>query len=625
MTDTTERSEIAAGRNSVTGPRVGAPKRANKWIKGLALALALGISATACGGGGDGDSGESAQIEDAFGVGVEDDEPTSNSAPAPTAPAAEAPDPETIGGLAGPLQPGQSYTTTVAGMGQATVVVPEASVLSMSIEGTAANANAVSMNLTSVDGHWGSLTVGPGGTETAERLHVTPAGGGTELAIELGGAAADEVTISFDITSQAEGEGEFADAGADTGVAAPLTSGEAISGLLGNDDQADNYSFEVADGGVIEVALAVPADESGTTWAELFYNGERRGSVSVAAGGADELRYVVADEESGDWFVEVTGGGAYELTTTAASQDDAGSGQDAGSELADAVKIEPGTYTGTLGDKDDEDLYVLDLEPGQQLTASLTIDPSGSGTSYLDPIFNGSSLGYITLSPGGTDTTTHVFSADESGQLSIEISGGDVAYTMEVSLGGQDDGGSGRDAGPDASTAVEVAANSTFEGRLGNDDVHDFYSFVAEESGVVSYTISQPAGGSRTGYLTPSTNGVDQSYATVGAGAEVAGEITVEAGETVVLDVESIDGPYTVVLGTGENSPQPDTDETNEVELNDTDESDDADESDAPDTEDGDTEDGVTDDAETEDGDTEDSDDADADDADTEDGDTDDE
>jgi len=589
MFASTNITSVAPSTQSPAGASSAAP-RVNKWIRGLAIALAVGVSVTACGGGGDGEQSVESQIEEGFeeGFGVnneddvvaaDDDNQTDPSADEGAAGAVADQVPTDL--LSGPLEFGKPYSIPLERLGEATLSMPESSVLSVSVEADSTNAGRVIVDMVTADGRGSPLTVGPGGSESIARQYVTPAGGGTEITVTLNGQPTDEVSFIFMVDSQNEGEGDSADAGDNTGVAAPLTSGETISGMLGNDDQSDTFGFDVDQGAVIDIGLTVPADETGSNWAELFYNGQSMGSTQANAGGESALRYVVSEEEVGEWFVAVTGASAYEMTTTATAQDDGASGKDAGAELATAVSIEPGTYTGVLGNSDDLDTYVLDLEPGEALTASLTVDPTGTGTSFLEPMLNGGSLGYVSVGAGGTETMTHLFSADESGQLMIMVTGSEIDYTMELSLGAQNDAESGTDAGADASTAVEVQADSTFDGTLGNDDRMDVYTFVATETGVVEYSVTS-AGGTSTGFLTPVVNGSEQAYTAIPGGGSDSGEIEAEEGQTVVLEVESFDGDYTVTVGTGENSPQAD-DDTSDVDEEDSTEAEDEDSDDAED------------------------------------------
>jgi hypothetical protein len=112
-------------------------------------------------------------------------------------------------------------------------------------------------------------------------------------------------------------------------------------------------------------------------------------------------------------------------------------------ELEEATLIQPGTYTGSLGEENEEgrrdnyDYYSIDLQEGQQITLQLTIPASASyGISLLTPTthYNRGSV----LIQGGMKTLDYV--ADSTGTWYIKIyrSSGEGEYQLLVNTSGND-------------------------------------------------------------------------------------------------------------------------------------------------------------------------------------------
>lgn len=91
----------------------------------------------------------------------------------------------------------------------------------------------------------------------------------------------------------------------------------------------------------------------------------------------DYLAYVADDDAGGYWYLKVmrtSGAGDYQFLAYVDSQDEAGSGGDAGDELAAATLVTNGQYTGILMQDDPFDYYRISLDPGQTATVTLTHD-----------------------------------------------------------------------------------------------------------------------------------------------------------------------------------------------------------------------------------------------------------
>ena len=114
--------------------------------------------------------------------------------------------------------------------------------------------------------------------------------------------------------------------------------------------------------------------------------------------------------------------------------------------------------TGSLGEGDNEDWYRFSVCQGQTITVTVS-----SGFS-----FELKNTGGVDINSGDTAT--------ESGYHYLRIFGGNGNYTFSVTLGGQNDGNKGTDAGNSINQAMTITPG-TYPGYLSYADQEDWYSF----------------------------------------------------------------------------------------------------------------------------------------------------
>jgi len=112
-------------------------------------------------------------------------------------------------------------------------------------------------------------------------------------------------------------------------------------------------------------------------------------------------------------------------------------------ELEEATLIQPDTYTGSLGEENEEgrrdnyDYYSIDLQEGQQITLQLTIPASASyGISLLTPTtyYNRGSV----LIQGGIKTLDYVADSTGTWYIKINRNSGEGDYQLLVNTSGND-------------------------------------------------------------------------------------------------------------------------------------------------------------------------------------------
>ncbi|MCK4392452.1 hypothetical protein KAX17_06065 [Candidatus Bipolaricaulota bacterium] len=322
---------------------------------------------------------------------------------------------------------------------------------------------------------------------------------------------------------------------------------DTFTGFLGGDDTEDWYKIDLEQGQILSIDFTVP--ETGTLCLDLY-----GGSIFVAyhhsqcvAGQTNTIQYA-SGEDRETCYIAVTGisGGDYELNINVKNQDDAGSGQDAGSGADKAYLLDLGTsnvqtatFNAFLGGDDGADWYKIDLEEGQILSVDFTVPETVvfdvhllRGTaSYLIPVLD---------AVGPTNTIRYVTGRSGPCYIRVNWSSGAGPYDFTIGVRSQNDAGSGQDAhsGADEACLLDIGTSNhvvkwpwdeesdpffftlntphitvpsdekvpsfqclflpanvqtgTFTGFLGGDDKEDCYKINIEPRSRVSITLTMP-------------------------------------------------------------------------------------------------------------------------------------
>lgn len=183
--------------------------------------------------------------------------------------------------------------------------------------------------------------------------------------------------------------------GADAGGRAPdallITLGETTGGIIGDLDESDWYSFEVPSGSILEISFTPGYDSEGANVEFLDTEVDEIWTEWEVSAGVTITRSMIMNSSSGGvYYISIFKGGigTYSLAVTAVSQDDAGSGDDAGDRAVYAVTLDKGQpVSGIIGDYDEEDWYSVEVDEGENLTFLVTPDGDGAGLNVglFDP------------------------------------------------------------------------------------------------------------------------------------------------------------------------------------------------------------------------------------------------
>ena len=151
--------------------------------------------------------------------------------------------------------------------------------------------------------------------------------------------------------------------------------GRGNTGKLGSDDEEDWYFFSVCNGQEINIEMTPP---SGFDFDISLWDNDVNLEVSSSNSGS-AIEYLAFNADySGRFYFQIlyisgTGEGQYLFDITLNGQNDAGNGNDAGDNFADATIIIPGSYDGYLEVDDEEDWYKFNANSGQGIHFTLSM------------------------------------------------------------------------------------------------------------------------------------------------------------------------------------------------------------------------------------------------------------
>ncbi len=279
------------------------------------------------------------------------------------------------------------------------------------------------------------------------------------------------------------------DAAGSYGGAYEIELGSAQGGHLEDLDDYDYYRFWAGSGDIIKVTFKSQTRDD-KLYAELhdwdqysIFDDDlesREGNV------VSDMYYTANETDENWWFVVVsldTDPGDYEVTVEITHQDDAGSGDDAGGDYAEAHVIVPGTYTGHLEDEDDYDYYRFQAGEGDIIEVTFSSDATDDD-QYLE-LEDWDKYNVWTLdSREAQEVADSHYTANETQTvwwfLYVWLDTGPGGYEFTLTIDHQDDAGTGTDIIGDCGLAHELT-DGTYEGVLGDLDEVDAYKVAVEE------------------------------------------------------------------------------------------------------------------------------------------------
>ena len=217
--------------------------------------------------------------------------------------------------------------------------------------------------------------------------------------------------------------------------------------------------------------------------------------VTPGSGNGEEKPYVLDKSVR-----EIPSDEASTASYTGEEENDMNYNTDTGNSILQSLPIYPGEpndaapgrgTTGQLdpsGDKND--WFYFSVCQGQKISIEMTPD-----SNYDMELVDSQATTVASSENTGTTPESLEYTADITGKYFLHIYTGDGAeagsYTLDVSLVGQNDAGSGKDAGNTIDSAMSITPGS-YDGYLDSTDWADWYSFTANSGQGIKVTLKCP-------------------------------------------------------------------------------------------------------------------------------------
>ncbi len=254
-----------------------------------------------------------------------------------------------------------------------------------------------------------------------------------------------------------------------------------LTGTLSEDDRQDYFRFKLNSGNVLSLNFTAGDDSQNLKIALRDFQGnELWNSGETSPGAIESTRMLMNDMSGGIYYAVVDSGiGPYKLDLFIETQNDAGSGSDAGDRITKALAIKPGSsFFGEMGGLDEEDWYRFDIPPGHILKLLFTPKENSEAMKFSLRSFERSEVWYSGVVPPGEARLERVMMNNSSGgTYYLEAYYGSGEYEFEIFIEGQNDAASGTDAGDKMAEALKIMPGRFYSGELGGYDENDWYRF----------------------------------------------------------------------------------------------------------------------------------------------------
>jgi len=333
----------------------------------------------------------------------------------------------------------------------------------------------------------------------------------------------------------------------DEATSATEVSSGTFTGVVDEDDK-DWYAFQVPNGHVLRVTFTSGEEAQGMA---VTLRGPSRDEIwrkeGLGPGRNESVTRVIGSSTGGRYYLVVDGQGEYTFQLALTTQNDAGSGADAGADAPQAQEIEPGEHTGQVGDFDDKDWYAFQVPNGHVLRVTFTSGEEAQGMAVTlrspsrDEIWRKEGLG-----PGEAQSVTRVIGSSTGGRYYLVVDGQEE-YVFQLSLTTQNDAGSGADAGADPSASVVLEVGQAYSGLIGDRDEQDWYRFTPAVGQTLEFSTDEGAQGMLVTLRGPSRDEIWRKEG-LGAGETRIYEFSEVLGEPYYVEVAYGSGAYTVEI-----------------------------------------------------------------------------
>ncbi len=308
------------------------------------------------------------------------------------------------------------------------------------------------------------------------------------IGMTLGMLVALVAGLALVAAADQDGNDDFASAEA-------ITPGIHQGSLTDTVDEMDYYKFTVVAGQSIHLTLnsSVAGDFVYLTlydWDEYsIFELKSKDSVE-----AYDAFFTANETGTQTWYAHLwmdTAPGDYVFELALVDANDAGTGTDAGGDIATAIPIGDGVVVGGhVEDLDDYDYYAFVAGSGDVITIDFTSESTTDDIYLVLYDWDTSEIFDINTRSGVTVTDTwwtQNETLERAWYVKVMLDTGPGDYSLLLTITHQDDGGSGDDAGGSFGTA-QLIGDGTFTGHLEDDDSEDYYAFWAGSGDIINIT-----------------------------------------------------------------------------------------------------------------------------------------
>ncbi|MGD9150467.1 MAG: hypothetical protein PVG40_09245 [Desulfobacterales bacterium] len=271
-----------------------------------------------------------------------------------------------------------------------------------------------------------------------------------------------------------------------------------LTGTLSGDDRQDYFRFELDAGDILNLDFTAGEDSELLKIAlRDFKRNELWNSGETGPGVTRSTRMLMNNLSGGIYYAVVYSGiGPYKLDLFIESQNDAGSGVDAGDRITKALAITPNrSFLGEMGGFDEEDWYRFDIRPGHILKLAFGPSESSEAMKFSLRSFEHSEVWYSgVVLPGETKLKRVMMNTTSGGTYYLEAYYGDGRYGFDVFIEKQNDALSGTDAGDKMADAHKILPGRSYSGELGGYDETDWYRFDMPAGSILNMSLTSNKG-----------------------------------------------------------------------------------------------------------------------------------
>jgi hypothetical protein len=211
---------------------------------------------------------------------------------------------------------------------------------------------------------------------------------------------------------------------------------------------------------------------------------------------------------------------------------------------------------GEVGSVQNELIYTFDAPDGARLVLEVSNDRASVGSLTVELRTAGERITFVRVQAGGSEVFPLTLSHDAGGQYEVIVSGGPGAFEFIVQASAQDDAGTGRDAGDEFNTALEISGGQLITGHLAGLDLGDAFLLDLVDAPMLVLSASAERGSQRSPAFELQHLGESLDFFRVNPAAEHTVELLF-GNEDDVLELYVTEGPAEYTF-TAELTPQQD-------------------------------------------------------------------